>query len=773
MTGRYLLLGIGIVTSATSVFPPKNPPQATSAPSYQKDILPKIKEYCIVCHTGSEPPGGISFDKFKNNQDLATHVQDWDRIVRAIKSQQMPPANWDKKPSNEERAKLVTAIEGILAKSSSDPGRVTVRRLNRAEYKYTVQDLLSLDFDPTVDFPNDDVGYGFDNIGDVLTLSPLLLEKYLEAAEKIAERAILTSKPKTLQVLGEHMSTSEGNSVGPEGERNFFSNGTSYAKFKVLSGGSFRIKIRAFGQQAGPELCKMAVYVDGKLLQNVEVGATQAKPIIYEIPAELETGDREIGIEFKNDYYNANDPNTSNRDRNLLISYVEIEGPIGSPATLPLSHRNLIPSKPAPGEELQTARRYLTSFATRAFRRPVDQKEMDRLMEVVKPAVLQKESFEKVMQVGVTAILCSPSFLFRIEPDNQQKFARDLTDYELATRLSYFLWSSTPDDELLGLASQGKLKDPKVLEAQVDRMRQDPKIRRLATEFAGQWLQLRKLDHISPDRKIYPEYNQNLGRAFRTETYMFFEDIVKNNLSILNFIDSRTTFLNQPLSKYYGIPGVEGNDFKKVTITDQRRGGLLGQASVLMLTSNPTRTSPTKRGRWILEQLLGSGPPPPPPGTPELAPRTEKQTPKSLREQMESHRANPECASCHVLMDPIGFSLENFTGVGSWRDKEAGQPVDASGELPDGTKVNGPVEVRKVLMERKDEFVKTLAANMLTFATGRGMRLSDSAYIDKVVAETKKDDYKMATLIKAVIASDPFKKRGLDAKPTSSSRKGQ
>lgn len=747
--------GVAAISFAMLPFQPAEPAQKAQTPSVQKDVVPFMNKYCSSCHDTNEPPAGINPLLSKTDQDFIKNAAHWKRIIRALKSETMPPAGMPR-PTHQEVKDLIRAVNGIMAKGPADPGKVTLRRLNRAEYRYTIQDLLGINYDPTTDFPNDDVGEGFDNIGEVLSVSPLLVEKYLEAAENIAERAIITFQPKTYRTDSNDLIGTDGQTFLSNGDKLLMTNGSVTAKPKIASPGTYRVKFKGYGMQAGPEVVKVRVNVNGKPIQTLEIKAIASKPLVYEIPVELNTGEQNISVEFFNDYWNPN-AKENDRDRNFVISYIEVYGPLGEPEQLPSSHQALIPRKPAPGQELEVARASLSKFATKAFRRPVEPKELDRILAIVKNSLNNKESFEQSMRNGLTAILVSPQFLFR--PETASKQVRALNDYEIATRLSYFLWSSTPDDELLGLAALGKLKEPKTLQAQVARMKLDPKINRLGEQFATQWLQLKKLDSIVPDTNIYKKFNRELRRNFRTETLLFFNDIVKNDKSILNFLDSKTTFVNQQLAEFYGWNNVRGREFKEVQIPDANRGGLLGQASVLMLTSNPTRTSPTKRGKWILEQFLGAAPPPPPPGVPDLPDKKVDQA-KNLRERMAQHRSDPNCYSCHQMMDPLGFSLENFDAIGSWRTKDGEEPIDASGELPDGTKVNGLKDVKNALFKRKDEFVRTLTAQMLTFALGRGLTPADEVAIEKIALEVEQNGYKMSALINGIVKSEPFTQRG-------------
>lgn len=738
-------------------------PQGSRKVEFIKDVKPLTQKFCSGCHSGKEPPAGIDVAKAKGDGDLQADSAHWERVIRALRSNHMPPANAPQ-PTREQREALIASLESILSGNCTlqDPGRVTIRRLNRTEYSNTIRDLMGVEFRATADFPSDDVGYGFDNIGDVLTLSPLLMEKYLDAAEKIAEMAIATQTSKSTRYEAEKMSAGEGTNLTIEGDRSFFTNGTSTISHPVAMAGSYRVAVTAFGQQAGPDPCRMQVTVDGRPIQGpIEVKATA--PTVYELPLELGVGTRVIGVSFLNDYYQPNATDPKQRDRNLLVRQIEVVGPFGGSA-YPETTTRIIPQQPAKGSEVEMAKQYLVAFASKAFRRPVRPEEVEALVRVFKVPHGAKESFNRSMQVAVAAVLVSPQFLFRAELDPKStdpKTGRLLNGYEIASRLSYFLWSSMPDDVLLREAASGKLNEPTAIEAQVTRMLADPKAKVLANTFADQWLQLRRLEGIRPDPKRFPNFPNATRNLMIQESKMFFNDVVANDRSILEFIDSRYTFLNAQLAAHYDIGGISGSQMQRVELpAGTMRGGLLGQGAILMLNSNPTRTSPTKRGKWILEQILGTPPPPPPPGVDELKPKRADGAVLTLRQQMEEHRKNPDCAGCHSRMDPMGFSLENYDAIGRWRYKdEKDVDIDPSGMLPDGEKFSGPQELKAILLSEKDMFARNLAEKLTVFALGRGVTLRDDCAIDEIAAACKKNDYRISSMIKAIATSDPFRKR--------------
>jgi hypothetical protein len=440
----------------------------------------------------------------------------------------------------------------------------------------------------------------------------------------------------------------------------------------------------------------------------------------------------------------------------LIISHVEVMGPY------PPSSRLVIPREHTPDDRMLVARESLNVLTSRAFRRPSTAGEVDRLLKLVELSLAEGDNFNTAMGVALQAVLVSPHFLFRVELDptpNTADSVRTLSDFEFATRLSYFLWSSMPDDELMGLARSGQLRKGDELGKQVARMLADPKAQALVEHFAGQWLQLRNLRTIAPDKGQYPAFDDALRTAMQTESEMFFAAVMRENRSVLEFLDSDYTFINERLARHYGISGVQGNQFRKVALEPGQRGGVLGQASVLTVTSNPTRTSPVKRGKWVLENLLGTPPPPPPAEVPPLDEKPSEIAGGTLRARMEQHRAKADCAICHNRMDPLGFGLENYDGVGGWRAKDGPFDIDASGTLPNGQSFSGPAELKRVLLARQDDFVRCLAEKMLTYGLGRGVEYSDKCTVADVANALREHEYKFSSMILAIVESDAFQKR--------------
>lgn len=760
-------LGLALLGSA-SWQAAKNPTaKPTQKPSSAGPWKPFLDKFCIPCHSGPSAPSGARFDLLGSNEELLAARDLMQAAADKIKRGLMPPPGTSQ-PSAKQREDFLANLQKEFAKAPPappDPGRPTLRRLNRSEYNNTIRDLFGVRFSPADDFPSDDVGYGFDNIGDVLSISQLLMEKYLDAAEKITDLVLPPPKLKTHSFDAGMLKFDNGNLV--ENAVQFSTNSTAYVEPTLELAGRYRVRVLAYGQQAGPEPCKMTLRIDGKLLDTFEVrGTGPAQP--FEVPPiELTAGKHRFAAAFINDYYNPNDPNPRNRDRNLLIAGIEVTGPLDADTTPNPAKTRLMIATPDAGDPLPAAQKILGSFLRRAFRRDVPAQELDRYSKFAVQAIKEKGSFEQGIKLAIQAALVSPSFLFRVELDaantpqnpRAKPVVRSLGDFELASRLSYFLWSSMPDDALLDLAASGKLKQAPVLSAQVERMLKDPKSRALTQSFAAQWLNLRKLDTAAPDSDQFKVWNEELRRAMRQETELFFDSIVRENKPVTEFLDADYTFVNGILADLYGIPGVNGTQFRKVSLKDGNRAGILTQASLLTLTSNPNRTSPVKRGKWVLENLLGDAPPPPPPGLDALPEDKAVNPSATIKVRLTEHRSKPDCAVCHARMDPIGFSLENFDAVGRWRTMDGRFPVESKEKLPDGTTLDGPHGLRNYLLKNKDRFVQTLADRLLTFAVGRGMERSDAPALAKIVAQSSKSGNRFGSLILAVVQSDPFLKR--------------
>jgi hypothetical protein len=728
-----------------------NESQRAAVAAFRNDVQPLVAKYCVKCHSGDEPKGELAIGRYLERAALVPDRETWEKVSEKLHNREMPPED-ERQPSTTERERITGWIDTGLAKNDCgrerDPGRVTIRRLNRNEYNNTIRDLLGVDFQPADDFPSDDVGYGFDNIGDVLAMPPILLEKYLAAAEKIVERALGTSQVNL--VTGEI----DGGQLWDGGLRVLPSAGEIRAKARTFGQGDYIVRARAYGDQAGDEPVKVRIDVDDKTLRTVDVRAVEDRAQLYEGWVTIKGGQHTLSVAFLNDYYQPEAPGPN--DRNLIVAELQMMGPY------PPTYRRIIPREHTPEDKALLAREVLSGFASRAFRRPATTAEVQRLVKLFEQADSEGENFGAAIGVALQAVLVSPHFLFRVELDPEPgspRGVRTLNDFELATRLSYFLWSSMPDDELSMYARLGALRSGNNLDTQVRRMLADPRARSLVDNFAAQWLQLRNLKTAAPDKGTYPDFDEPLRQAMAQETELFFEAVMKEDRSVLDFLDADFTFVNERLARHYGLADVKGQEFRRVTLDPQMRSGVLTQASVLTVTSNPTRTSPVKRGKWVLENLLGAPPPPPPAAVPPLAEDAGAAAATSLRERMQQHRAKAECGVCHNRMDPLGFGLENYDGIGGWRTMEGKFEIDASGTLPDGSSFAGPRELKQILKARQDDFVRCLAEKMLTYALGRGVEYSDKCTVNELSKFMKEHEYKFSSLIMGVVHSEAFQKR--------------
>ena len=748
---------------------------ARRAEQWEKQIQPLMAKYCYDCHGGAKTEADLSLVEFKTPEQILKESKRWKLLLQKVETGAMPLEEAKQHPTKDERKALVDWIAATLTdidcNGSPDPGRVTLRRLNRREYRNTVRDLVGIDYEPSREFPGDDTGYGFDNIGDVLSLPPVLMEKYLDAAEEIAAKAIDARGGKTQldqRIVGAKL-------TGAGGKHGFLSwlltsNGEAAANFDVPGDGEYEIRILASGDQAGDEQVKMAVRAEGKDVEKFDITSKEGTEQEFKARTRLARGSRRIGVAFLNDFYNPDDPKPENRDRNLYISMVHLRGPLAAKdVQLPPMHKQIVFAEPGGRTTRKEAsEQVIRRLATRAFRRPATDDEVARLVKLAEQARGEGDNFEQSIQVALQAILISPHFLYRMEldPAGQEGKPRDLNDFEVASRLSYFLWSSMPDDELMNLAIAGKLRQDGNLEKQARRLLADAKSKALAENFAGQWLELRSLEMRTPDKQLFPQYDDGLKAAMRTETEMFFDSLVREDRPIFDLLSADFTFANEKLAKLYGLKDVSGNEFRRVSLAGTERGGILTQASILTVTSNPNRTSPVKRGKWILENILGTPPPPPPPNVPDLQEAKAGEAKGTLRQRMEQHRANPGCASCHQRMDPLGFAMENFDAIGVWRDKEGDAPIDSTGQLPGGEKFRGPKELRELLLSsRKMQFTQCLAEKLLTYALGRGVEYSDQCAIQKITAALEKDQFRFSRLVVEIVSSDPFLKTGVVSKP--------
>lgn len=739
--------------------------------AFQAQIQPLLKETCIDCHSGAEPEGGLTLEHLDSAKTLIKERRIWEKVIQRVKIGDMPPPE-SGTLADADRARFIawlqTAMDDVDCGRTPNPGRVTLRRLNRHEYRNTIRDLVGIDFEPAENFPGDDVGYGFDNIGDVLSLPPLLMEKYVQAAEQIAREAIIAPEPGAhfeVLVQGGQLKAS-GGAKSAKSQMTFYSKGTAELTEEIPWAANYLLEIDVTADQAGDEPAKVLISLDGKTIRELPVKAKRDdEPDVLTQTIRLRPGRRTFTFEFTNDFYKEAQGSQPRQDRNLYIHSVRLSAkqdpkPL-DPSKLTAAHRALAFATPGHQQTPeQAARKVLTRLASRAYRRPVTAEELDRLVALAESVRSEGESYEAGLQVALTALLVSPHFLFKVEQGGGvalQKGAR-LSDYELATRLSYFLWSTMPDDRLLLLAFKNELHKPEVLHAEVKRMIADRRAVNFVNNFAGQWLTLPKLDQFEPNVQKFPVWNEQLRELLRLETLTFFAGVMREDLSVLTLLDADFTYLNEPLAKFYGIKGVKGNEFRKVSTKDYPRRGLLTQGAVLAVTSNPTRTSPVKRGKWILDNVLGEPPPPAPPNVPELERSALTGT---LRERLEQHRANVACAGCHKLMDPLGLALENYDAIGRWRTHDGSEKIEPAGTLPDGATVRDPGElIRHLRYKQSDKFARCLTEKMLTFALGRGLEYYDKCAVDKIMAQLKRDDYRFSTLVSQIVLSDPFQLYG-------------
>lgn len=744
-------LGVAFLATTASLL-------SAQSHDFAGSVKPVLTKSCAPCHNDRNASGSVNILPFTVENSLTQYRDDWERIVRKIKSGEMPPKGFPRP----EQAKIDTLLgyvhdefEKADARIPADPGRVTARRLNRVEYTNTIRDLLGVDFRADQDFPTDDSGHGFDNIGDVLTISPLLMEKYLNAAEKISARALgLDPLPKKPLEFEYHLKERKARRLSPT---------MIEATHRVDWDGEYDIEIGLPGERPNGKPVLLGFWMNGKLI-HTQPAETKPSGLVYFNPYSVErfrlflpAGQHRLRAGFiDDDFVKTLKPEDWYKDKiNKSLNMIKLVGPYAAKEE-PASRKALLICNPTTGDAC--VEKILANVARRAWRRPVQAAEVKSLTRFVQLAKAEGQTVEHGLQVALTAMLVSPNFLFRIERDlHPQDPAKThaISDLELASRLSYYLWSSMPDDELLQLAEQKKLRQPDVLNAQVKRLLDSPKSAALAANFAGQWLETRNLNSVKPDPKKFPEWNPELRDAMAEETRLFFEEVLRKNLSASTFLNADFTFLNETLARHYGITGVEGPDFRRVQLDGRQRGGILTHASVLTVSSYPTRTSPVIRGKYILENIFGAPPPPPPPDVP-LLDEEKVGSNGPLRQQLEQHRSNAMCASCHNRMDTLGFALENYDGTGKWRNEDGKFPIDPSGTLPNGKSFTTAAEMRAVLAADLVEFSQNLTEKMLTYALGRGVERYDRQTVKSVREKWANDGYRFQTLIYEVVRSLPF-----------------
>jgi mono/diheme cytochrome c family protein len=773
-----LLAGFFLSASVVSGSPQK--PGASDR--YQKEIQPILEEYCYDCHGEGRKKGGLSLD----GDGAFADTKHWYAIWKNLQTQMMPPSE-KAQPSPEKRTALLRWIEKEVFRldpANPDPGRVTIRRLNREEYKNSVLDLLGVQFDTAEAFPPDDTGYGFDTVGDVLAVSPLLLERYLQAASEVARKAAVESGPRIPSTV-----VTPWEWVSPDGKKRpvssaqvpFADTARSVRYFPAPPAkGRYRVTA-SFRVTGSAEATDNTVRVLMRLGKGAEGGKGDPevaagklgwefkKELVVESEVEVEPGgQRCLSVELAPDQA----PREGQRVLSAQLMLVTLTGPLdGSHMEYGPSYRRVFLDGPPPdgaAEKSAYRRKILEHLAYRAYRRPVDARAVDRLVKVAEAG--EKEAggrFDEGIARGLVAILGSPRFLFRAEiqpePNNPGKVV-PVDEYALASRLSYFLWSSLPDGELLQEAAAGTLR--KNLRKQVDRMLADARVSRFVDNFVGQWLQSR--DVLGANIELYPIFGDKppdfgqIRAAMKEETEELFAHVLREKLPLVELLTARYAFLNEKLAKFYGIDGVQGAQIRRVDLPEgsPRLGGILTQGTTLLVTSNPTRTSPVKRGLFILDNLLGSPPPPPPANVPQLEAVKKRGSKLTMREAMELHRKEPLCASCHARMDPLGLALENFTPAGNYRDKDGDKPVETAGKLITGESFGTPTELARVIATaRSEDFYRCVAEKLLTYALGRGMEHYDTVTVAGIVEQFKKEQGTLRALVDAVVESAPFQKR--------------
>jgi hypothetical protein len=763
-TAVPLAIALGLVAAR----PVGHAQQAPPAANFDGDVRPILDEVCTRCHNEKKANAGLNFTPFMNPATLASRRDTWEMIVDKVKSGDMPPVDEDPLSAHE-RAAMVSYLESAFARADRDlkpdPGHVPVHRLTRVEYANTVRDLLGVDFRTTDAFPPDDSGYGFDNIGDVLTVSPALMQRYLAAAEAIAARAVgggplpspgvFTRRSRVRKVV----------------------DGVLELKDIVDYDAEYAIRVGVTGHRGENDPpVTLDISVDGKTVKTITVpvqltavnkqgGATQRA--LYEARVFLPGNEHTFRAAFVNDVMLASIPPKSRGDtsQNIFPEFIDVAGPFKPTAPHVVKKKALV-CDPASGRSCVD--RIIATLVRSAYRRPVTPADLAPIDRVYTKARARGYPAAEGVQFAIAAMLVSPNFLFRVEKSPPSGTVARVSDLELASRLSYFLWSSMPDDQLLRLAEGNRLHLPEVLRAQVTRLLEDPKSAALADNFASQWLGTRTLDGITRDQMKFPEWNADLREAMKTETRLFFDAVLRENRPISDFIDGKYTFLNARLARHYGIAGIDGPDFRRVELTTDERSGIFTQASVLTVSSYPTRTSVVLRGKYLLETVLNAPPPAPPPDVPPLDEK-DLGVAVSHRERLEAHRADPLCASCHNKMDPLGFGLENYDAVGHWRTSDGPFPIEPTGTFPGGRQFSGPVELKAQLRGHMPQFARSLAERMLTYALGRGIDAPyDRLVVKEVVAKTSADDYRIQALIQGIVDSVPFQHRRGERGVTSS-----
>jgi hypothetical protein len=749
-----------------------------------------VESHCVSCHGKDKQKANLALHTVRDDLGLLRARKQWREVVRMVESGDMPPED-KPQPTNAERSAFLASVKAVFAAADHarpDPGRTTVRRLNRTEYNNTIRDLLHVEFKPADDFPSDDVGFGFDNIADVMSISPVLMERYLDAAERIAEDAIpLTAAHPPKRTMAGKFCEPASATVPQDrfrpinaARKEAILSGPLNTPVRITAGNEFWVRARLYAEGPKDAPVRVALLATGPKIENPSPAAEVSKldgmtlgavtPCVILKTEVINARDEEhaqvVEVKIKGVpgtermALAAFKPPPGKPTPTLRVEFLETEGPLDVRTS---SQKALMVFTSAKSEREQVFE-VLTRFVARAWRRPGTPEEIGGLCAMVNYAVGHNEGWEGGLRRAITAVLASPKFIFRLEPDAdpENPAPHPLDEFELATRLAYFLWSSGPDDRLMELAYEKKLSAN--LDGEVRRMLKDPRSEALVDNFAMQWLQLGRIATHSADAKVFARWDPKLAGEMIEETRRFCAEILRDDRSVLDLLDGDFTWVDRRLADLYGLKvpgGIGDGEWKRVLLAGTPRGGLLTQASVLTVTSNPTRTSPVKRGKWVLEQLLGNPPPPAPPNVPSLDDARRKElTASTFREKLEQHRSDPKCANCHAKMDAFGLTLENFDGIGQWRDRdESGGRVDASAKLGSGRKLNGVADLRAFLRERKDAFTRCLSEKLLIYALGRGLDYYDDPTLDRIQSALARDHYKFSTLILEIVKSDPFRLR--------------
>jgi mono/diheme cytochrome c family protein len=764
--------------------------RATQSGGDLSEYTAVLQQYCVGCHNSRNRSADLALDSL-DVANPAAHPEIWEKVVRKLRTGAMPPAGMPR-PDDATYDSLASRLESALDTAAGrrpQPGAPWLHRLNRIEYTNAVRDLLAIEIDATSLLPPEDSAGGFDNNAGLLGVSPTLLERYLSAAARISALAVgdatlIGPTSQTYMVRGDLSQDAHIEGL-PLGTR-----GGVLARHTFPLDGEYVLKAELLQTNLGAvrgliEPHEIEFSIDGTRVFHASVGgdadnamsAANAADIIKSLDDRLATrvtipaGPHEVAAAFVRRTSATGGSRLQPFLRTTLdagdhtglphLTSLTITGPFNAtgPGDTP-SRRRIFTCRPAAANDMTCAKTILTTIGSRAYRRPITDAESDRLLTLHRNG-REQGGFEKGIELGLRGILANPKFVYRAERDPATVAPGStyrIDDYELASRLSFFLWSSIPDDELMSIAGRRRLRDPAVLEAQVQRMLGDPRAQSLVTNFAGQWLQLRNLRSAAPDKDEFPDFDDNLRRSFQQETELFFDSIMREDRSVVDLLTADYTFVDERLARHYGITGVYGSHFRRVTLVDEARRGLLGHGSVLTVTSHGNRTSPVVRGKWVLDNLLGSPPPPPPPNVPPLD-EGEGVAPKAMRERMEQHRRSPACAGCHKIMDPIGLALENFDAVGAWRTAEGATPIDASGQLSDGTAIDGPVSLRNALLRRREVFVQTVTEKLLAYAIGRGVGFYDMPAVRGIVRESAQHEYRWSSIVLGVVTSAPFQMR--------------